>query len=485
MEDSLSKKVIKGGAWIFSLRMVEKSFGLIRLVVLARLLAPTDFGMIGIALIGMSVLETFSQTGFQMALVHKNENIKTYLDTAWTVSVIRSIILFALLVFFAKHIAVFFHSPEAALVVRIAGLSILFQGFTNIGTIHFQKELEFRKQFIFQLGSTLSDFIVSVLLALILRSFWALVFGLLAGELAKCVLSYMLHPYRPRLRLDLDKAKELFSFGKWVSISAMLGFLLSQGDGLLVGKLLGVAALGFYQMAYKISNMPATEVAHTISNVTFPAYSKMQDNLPRLREAYLRVLQLTAFLSFPIAALIFVLARDFTGIFLGEKWMSMVPAMQVLVFAGLFRSIAATSGYIFYAVGRPGTDTKWQIVRFFVFAILIYPFAVEGGITGVAVAVLLSIAVSTIGFSLSAIKVTECSAKSFGRIIIIPLINGAAVLLLISGLKMTMDGGLWSFIICACTGVAVYLAMTQLSDRFFNYMMYPAIKENFKILRGV
>ena len=125
-----------------------------------------------------------------------------------------------------------------------------------------------------------------------------------------------------------------------------------------MGKLLGVTALGFYQLAYRISNMPATEITHVISRVTFPAYSKLQDDIPKLREAYLKVLQITAFLSFPIAGLIFVLAPDFTKIFLGEKWMPMVPAMQVLVFAGLSRAIAATAGYIFYAVGKPKIDTS-------------------------------------------------------------------------------------------------------------------------------
>ncbi len=111
--------------------------------------------------------------------------------------------------------------------------------------------------------------------------------------------------------------------------------MITQGDDILVGKLLGVSALGFYQLAYKLSNIPAIEIAHATSRVTFPAYSKLQDNLPRLREAYLRVLQLTAFLSFAIAGVILVLASDFTRIALGEKWMPMVPTVQALCIFGM------------------------------------------------------------------------------------------------------------------------------------------------------
>src|SRR4030042_4999343 len=103
-------------------------------------------------------------------------------------------------------------------------------------------------------------------------------------------------------------------------------------------------------MAYRISNMPATEITHVVSQVTFPAYSKIQEDVPRLREAYLRVLQLTTFLSFPLAGLIFVLAPDFTKIFLGGKWMPMVPAMQVLCIFGVTRSIGATMGPILYSL---------------------------------------------------------------------------------------------------------------------------------------
>jgi O-antigen/teichoic acid export membrane protein len=327
--ENLSQRTVRGGFWVFSLRIVQQLLGLVRLIILARILAPHDFGLMGIALLTMATLNTFSQTGFQQALIQKKEDIKSYLDAAWTVIIIRGIILFFILYFIAPYAAIFFKSPNALPIIRVIGFSVLFQAFTNIGVIYFQKELEFNKQFIYQLSGTLTDFIVAILAVLILRNVWALVFGLLAGNAARCFVSYLIHPYRPHLSSNLGKAKELFGFGKWILSSSILIFLITQGDDIFVGKLLGVAALGFYQMAYKISNMPATEITHVISQVTFPAYSKLQGDIPKLREAYLKVLQITAFLSFPIAGLIFILAPDFTRLFLGEKWMPMVPAMQI------------------------------------------------------------------------------------------------------------------------------------------------------------
>jgi len=345
--ETLSQKVVKGGFWVFLLRIVNRVFSLIRLIILARILSPNDFGLMGIALLTISILKTFSQTGFEEALIQKKEDIESYLNSAWTALILRGFILFVILYFIAPYAAVFFNSPEAKPIIRVIGFSILFQAFTNIGIIYFKKELEFNKEFIYQFSGTLADFIVAISAVLILRNVWALVLGSLAGSIVRCFMSYLIHPRRPCLSKDLGKVKELFGFGKWIMGSSILIFLIIEGDDIFVGKLLGATALGFYQLAYRISNMPATEITHVISQVTFPTYSKLQDNLPKLREVYLKVLQLIAFLSFPIAGLIFVLAPDFTKIFLGEKWMLMVPAMQILCIFGVTRSINALLGSFF------------------------------------------------------------------------------------------------------------------------------------------
>jgi len=481
---SLSQRTVRGGFWVFFLRIVQQIFGLARLLIIARILSPNDFGLMGIALLAMATLGTFTQTGFQAALIQKKENIKSYLDATWTVLILRGFILFAILYLIAPYVAVFFDAPEAKPIIQVIGLSVLFQAFTNIGVIYFQKELEFNKEFIYQFAGTLTDFIVAISAVLILRNVWALVLGMLIGNAVRCFVSYLIHPYRPCLSSDLGKAKELFGFGKWVLGSSILMFLITQGDDIFVGKLLGATALGFYQMAYRISNMPATEITHVISRVTFPAYSKLQRDIPKLREAYLKVLQITAFLTFPIAGMIFVLAPDFTNIFLGEKWMPMVPAMQVLVFAGLARSVAATTGPIFYAVAKPKIETRWQVVRLFVIAILIYPFTIKWGILGASIVVFLSIFVSNIGFCFEAIKITECGIKNFSKTIVPPFINGIIMVISIFVLKMSINtSGLIGFLLLVGIGILINLTITYLFDRHLNYRMQLLIKENFSLFR--
>lgn len=387
---TLSQRVVRGGVWVFGLRITERAFGLIKLIILARILAPHDFGLMGIALLTMAILNTFSQTGFQAALIQKKDNTDAYLDAAWTVLVLRGLLLFAILFFIAPYAAIFFKAPEAKPIIQVIGLSVLLQAFTNIGIIYFQKELEFNKQFLYQLSGTLASFIVAVSAVLILRNVWALIFGLLAGNAVRLIASHLIHPYRPHLSSDLGKAKELFGFGKWILGSAILIFIGAYVDDISVGRLLGAAALGFYWMAYRISNMPATEITYVIAAVAFPTYSKLQDDQIRLQQAYFRIMRLTVAISIPIAIGIVFLAPDFTMIFLGEKWMPIVPVMQLLAVAGLIKSIVSIGSPLFTGSGRPNFEFYMQLIRGLIIITAIYPLTVYMGVPGAALSVILS-----------------------------------------------------------------------------------------------
>ena len=390
-DESLSKKVVKGGFWVFTLRGFSHLFGIARLMILARILAPSDFGLMGTALLVMATLEAFSQTGFQPALVQKKEDIKEYLNTAWTGLILRGIILFAILYFVAPYAANFFNEPAAKSIIRVSGFSILLQAFANIGIIYLYKELEFNKQFVYESSGIFTDFLVATFAAFTLKSVWALVFGSLAGNLVRCIVSYIIHPYKPRLNLELGKTRELFGYGKWILGSRILVFTGAQIDKICVGRLLGAASLGFYGMAYQISDIPATEITYVIGRVAFPAYSKIQDHRVRLQQAYFQITRLTIAISVPIAIGVVFLASDFTRIFLGEKWLPMVPAMQLFAGAGLIKSIVSTGGPLFAGSGRPNFGFYIQLIRGLIMIVGIYPLTIHMGIPGAALCVILSV----------------------------------------------------------------------------------------------
>lgn len=477
-DERLSSRVVIGGFWVFLLRIVSQVLSLARTVVLARMLAPNDFGLMGITMVTMSMLETFSQTGFQSALIQKKENIDEYLDTAWTSLALRGLGLSALLFFGAPLVARFYNTPEALPIIRVIALVPIMNGLMNIRVLYFKKELEFQKQFLFQLTGTLSDLLVSIVLALTLQNVWALVYGMLAGWAARLVLSYIITPYTPRLRLDLSKLKDLYGYGRWIFWTSVFIFLLTEGDDALLGKLLGVTALGFYQMAHRIANLPATEITHVISQITFPAYAKLQDNKPALRDAYLRVLQLTALLSIPAAGGIFILAPEVTQLLLGDKWMPAVPAMRVLVIGGMIRSIGATMGPVFQAVGKPEILSRHLAVQVLIAAALIYPLTMTYGIVGTGIALLIP------GFIINSIfvgyilRITGCSRSEYFQAVGYPLLGTLTMVAVLAGVKALMPAneGIVEFGLLVLAGMAVYFVFTYFMERFFNYRIFALFR---------
>ncbi len=482
---TLSQRVARGGLWVVALRVTTRVFGFASTIILARILAPSDFGLFGIALLAMSGLDTFSQVGLNTALVQKKQEITPYLDTAWTFQAIRGALLAMVLFATAPYVAAFFGTPAAQPILQVIGLATLIGGFNNIGVIYFDKELEFYKQFILQSSRTISNAVVAILLVLLLRSVWALVFAFVAGTLVQLVVSYWIHPYRPSMRFNQGKFKELFNFGKWVLGSGTLFYLISQGDNIVVGKLLGVSALAFYQMAYQISSMPGTEVTSVISQVTFPAYAKLQADIPKLKEAYLKVLQLTAFLSIPITGLIFVLAPDFTRIFLGQKWLPMVPAMQILVFAGLLRSIEGTVGPILNAIGKPMWDTQGQLLRLIILAIFIYPLTINYGTSGTSLAVVASFFAIAISFGFKIIEITHYRIRDLSKMIIYPLISIMPAIIMIVIIKAHKNTvGIIEFILLIILYILSYLFSIYLFGKISDYKMWLFMRQHLNMMRG-
>jgi lipopolysaccharide exporter len=472
----LTQRVVKSTVWVFGLRVTERSFYFIRLIILARILSPEDFGLLGIAMLTMLTIENFTQTGFHAALIQKQQGSEQYLNVAWTVGIIRGIVLFLILLIIAPYAALFFGVPHAKIMIQVIGCSVLLQSFTNIGVIYFQKNLEFHKQFLYQLSGTLTDFIVAISATFVLKSAWALVFGLLAGNLARLVMSYVVHSYRPRISIDYEKAKNLFEFGKWILGSNVIVYFLTQGDSVFVGKIMGVTMLGFYQMAYKISNAPSSEITNVISQVTFPAYATIQFDGNKLREAFLKVFNTTLVLSFPIASLIFVLSSDFTKVFMGEKWIPIIPIIQMLCILGLIGSINGTISPLLRAMGKPWIVTIASGAQLIILFILIYPLSVRWGILGVCMAVIIPSVLVMIYLSLMVCNILKCKVTSLFKPFIIP-VAGCSIIFLVAMLLRIINGfEIIRFFLILITGAVTYSGFIYWIDKDKTYNIRSAFE---------
>jgi O-antigen/teichoic acid export membrane protein len=483
-DNSFQQKTVRSGFWSFVNRFSAQGLSLLKIIIVARLLLPEDFGLFGISLLILSILKVFTNTGFQESIIQNKNNVLEHLNTAWTTLIIRGAILYAILFLSAPIIAGFFNEPRAGLIIQVIGLTLVLEGFQNIAIVFLKKELEFHKRYILELGEMLPSFILTVSLAFILKSVWALVYGSLIGGVGILFLSYLVHPYRPKFEFKKDKAAEMFTFGKWILGSSILTFILTQGDDIFVGKILGATALGFYLMAYHISNLSATEITHTISNVIFPAYSKLQDNLSNLRFAYEKTLQLTVLLSFPIGGLIFSLSSDFTYLILGEKWISIIPAMQVLVIYGLNRSIGATTGPLFQGFGKPNIVTKLQLIQLILFILLLYPLTVEYGIMGTAIAITISAIALRIPTTIILCNIIKWNYIEYFKMIFPQLIGTISMIIIILLIKsfISIEISFFSIISLGITGILTYIICIYIFDKFFNYDSLFLIKNIFRYL---
>jgi O-antigen/teichoic acid export membrane protein len=425
----------------------------------------------GIALLATALLQNLTQTGFHHALIQRAGDIRPYLDTAWTMGLIRSLLLVGVLVLLAPFIANFFGDDRAIPLLRILALSLFIYSLTSIRVVYFQKGLEFQKRFFFMAAQSLTVVGVGITLALTLRNVWALVYADLAGAAIHVVLSYVMQPHRPRLRMEWSKARELFRYGKWIFCSTALNYLVCHLDDLLVGRIVGAAGLGLYRMAYTQSELATAEVTKVAGQVLFPAYSKLQERQNDLRRAYLQSLSVFAFLSFPLSGGFLFLALPFTQLILGEKWVAMVPALQVLIIWGLVRAIAGTNGSLFSGIGRPGLNTKLHLARAVLLGTLVYPLVVTWGITGAAVAVLLAALPFDAASFYMANRLVHSPISSIKQVALFPFLNTILMLLALYLAQRAIDphAGIGQLLILVVLGGLAYGAGVALCRVAFGY----------------
>ena len=480
---SLSERAARSGMWLLGTNLTERVIAFVRSIILARLLIPEDFGIVGIAYLVLGGLGIFFVTGFNKALVQRKGNIEAYLDTAWVVQVVKGIILALILFGVAPLAASFYENPTILPITRVIAISCLFEGFKNIGLVYFTKELDFRKLFVYEASSILVGVVVSVVAAIILRNAWAIVFGALGAGLVKCITSYLLHPYRPRFHFQMGQARELFTFGKWIYASSLVVFISLQADSAFLGKILGIAALGFYQVAYSYAKMPGLAFG-MIQRVAFPTYSKLQDNIPMLRDTYLKILRLVSCLAIPLAVGIAIMAPGFTKILLGDKWMPMVPALQILSIMMMIKTTTDTCAALFNAKGRPDLTFKMTLVRAVSLAAFIYPLTMLWDMQGTATAVGLSVLVSASIWVWGSVKLGVLHAVDFYKNLFPPLLGTAVMAGVISALGLVINqlepAG---FAISIIGGIAVYFGFIYLTKNFLGYEFFNDVRVIFNALK--
>jgi len=386
--ESLGRKISVGAAWMLALRLSVKALGLISSIVLARLLMPEDFGIVALAMAVYALVRLIREFGFGAALIQRQDASRDHYDTAWTFQFLFSTIGCCALLLVTPFAVSYYDDPRLQSVLYALTLMLFLTGLENIGVVNFDKNMTFNKTFNLNIIPKVGSVIATIGLAFILRSYWALIIGMLINKVMTLVLGYVMQEYRPRFRLVAWK--DLFGFSSYLMLNNIIAYLNRHGQNILLAKLGGAPLVGLVNVATDFANLSAQEVIQPINAAAYPGYAMVAHNGKKLAKTFDRIIRTIITIVIPSATGIAVLAPLFVPVLLGEKWLEAIPLIPYIAASSVLWAMMRSSDMIFMALSRQHFTTMIVLVKMFVFFPALYFLTVREGAVGAAKAVLLS-----------------------------------------------------------------------------------------------
>ncbi len=381
-----------GAIWMVLALLVQRLLGLVSTLILARVLIPHDFGIVAMAMSFVALLEMLGAFGFDVALIQKQTTDRRYWDTVWTLEIIVGLVIAVAMIAGSPLVAAFFKEPALVGVVSVLAIGSVAQGFQNIGLVAFRTEMRFDREFRFLTAKKLIAFGVTVPLAIILDSYWALVIGQTVSRIAGTGLSFWVHPYRPRP--SLGAWRELFHFSKWMLLVAFVSYLKERSSDWVIGRTAGPAALGAFNVSYELASLPSTELMAPINRAVFPAYAQLaRESHEALRREYLSVIGMIVLMAVPAILGIAATAPLLVPVLLGPNWDQAVPVLMLLGFFGFTNVIQSNAQAAYLALGRADIPAKLITLHVVVQLCALIPLTYKYGVVGSAAAYLITGAV--------------------------------------------------------------------------------------------
>ncbi len=396
----------------------NKGVSTIRLLVLANLLLPDDFGLLATGLVVTQTMLLLTDVGMTPALVQYRDAEPRHYDIAWTTECLRGVLIGLLVLIGAPLIALLFDAPAATPVIRALAFYPLIESVASIRVVELTRRLQFRSLATLRSAAILTETVLSIALAPTL-GVWALVIGVLAGAAIYTTMSYLIAPYRPRLRWDWAAARPLINYGRWVLVT---GLIVVAGGSLLpvvISRQIGVEGLGLYYLAVKLAFLPNEIISGVIGSVAFPIYARLQNDRARMGFVFGRLLIGLAALLTPVYALTIVLAPTLVSEVLGARWAGTVDVIRVLSVVGLLGLLGETAVPMIKGAGQPQKVMVLELIQSAMLIILVYAFAVQFGLVGVALSWVVATGVS---FFFSVYFIVRLAPRAFDGVLL-PLLG--------------------------------------------------------------
>ena len=384
--EGLTRKTTRGVFWTGTSQLVVQAVGFALNIFVARLLFPEDFGVLGMAAIFIELVSLVSDLGLNTAIIQRRDVSQTQLSTCFWLNGMVGVLLFGCGLLCAPLVAELFRKDIVGPVIMLSSMGFILRSMGSLHRALLTRQLAFRTLAIPEIVGIVVFGICVVALAWRGAGLWSVIIANLVSAAATTLLLWLLNPWRPGYRFNWSETRPLMPFSANVVGEQLLDYVNLNVDYLLIGRLLGAAALGTYTLAFNLMTFPLRKIAQMITRVTFPAFSQIQEDEAALRHGYLASVRYIALVTFPILTGMGILAPDFIPLVYTEKWEDAILPLQIMCVDGLVRTVSTTTGSVLYAKGRSDVGFKWKMVT-----VLVIPpavvFATPYGIVGVSIAI--------------------------------------------------------------------------------------------------
>lgn len=339
--ESILARTARGAGWVIAWRMATRGLGFISTLVLVHLLSPEDFGLVALATAFALALEVCLEIGVEDQIIRTPKPTPRLYHTAFTLGLIRAVVIGATAMALAGPAAAFFGDARLGPVLIALGLLTAADGLTNIGVVDFRRDMAFDREFRYLVPPRIAGILATIGVALVAPGEWALVTGIAVNRLGRVVLSYTMHPFRPRLMLAEWRALAGVSFWSWAI--GVVGVLRDRSDTLAIGRMLGPAQVGIFAAGSEIATLPSTELVEPISRACFPGFAASAREGADLAATWQRILGLTALIALPLGVGLSLVAAELVLLAYGQTWMAAAPVVVVISLASAISPLGSVS----------------------------------------------------------------------------------------------------------------------------------------------
>lgn len=398
MSESLKKKAIKGVAWTSLNKVLNLGFGFVIGVILARLLSPSDYGLLAMIAVFNAIAFAFLDSGFGNALIRKPNLTEDDNTTAFFFNLVAGVVLFGIIWVIAPWVSAFYDKPILTPLLRAEGSLLIVSSFKIVQNTQLTRALNFKAKMIIRVVSNILGGASGIISAYCGLGVWALVVMHVADAIISLILLWIISPWRPRGKWSKKSFNYLWGYGSKLLASGLLDTIYGNIYPIIIGKFYSAADLGQYSRAQGYAAMPSQSLTGVIQQVTFPVLSQIQDDDQRLAGSYRRMLRFTVFIVFPIMIGMAVLAHPLVIALVTDKWAQCVPYLQIICFSSMWYPVHAINLNLLQVKGRSDLFLRLEIIKKALITVVVFvcvPFGIIGICCGSVFTSLACLAINT------------------------------------------------------------------------------------------